>query len=645
MKRGDRHELRRSTPIPHTRVAIETGFWAERLRVNREATLPITYRQCRDTGRIDAFRLDWAPGKPNKPHVFWDSDVAKWVEAVSYSLATHPDASLARKLDRVVDLIVRAQQPDGYLNVHFTVVKPDQRWSNLRDAHELYCAGHLMEAAVAHHDATGSRTLLDAMCRYADYIGTVFGRGRGRRRGYPGHEEIELALVRLARATGQRRYLNLAAYFVNERGRRPHFFDREARVRGEQGNPAAREAYAYYQAHAPVRTQTTAEGHAVRACYLYAGMADVARETGDRDLLRACRTVWRNIVNRRLYIHGGIGSTRHGERFTADYDLPNDEAYAETCASIALVFFAHRMLQIDCDGQYADVMERALYNSVLSGVSQDGTRFFYDNVLATQPGLHAFRGRNPPERQAWFGCACCPPNLARLLASFGGYIYTHTTSTLAVHLFVDSDAELTLGRYRVRVRQSTQYPWDGQIRIELHPDRPAMFTLAVRIPAWCRGADAAVNGTPCAVAPRLQRGYLRVRRRWQAGDVLELNLPMPVERMEAHPAARHDCGRVALQRGPVVYCVEEKDNGPHLNDITLPRDAELTVHTPGRGALRGVPLIRGPATRRDPRTWRSALYQATHTPRVPCRLTAIPYHLWAHRGPGEMLVWLRDGGA
>ena len=634
--------MRELTPVLQTQVQIRDGFWGERLRVNRETTLPIEYEQCKSTGRIDAFRLRWKPGDPDPPHVFWDSDVAKWVEAASYSIATHPDARLEKKLDDVIDLIAAAQQDDGYLNVHFTVVEPEKRWSNLRDWHELYCAGHLMEAAVAHYESTGKRTLLDVMCRYADYIDTVFGRTPGKKPGYPGHEEIELALVKLYRATGRSKYLALAEYFVNERGRTPHYFTREARARGESQAQHRHGGYEYCQAHLPVREQKTAEGHAVRACYLYAGMADVAAETGDRDLLSACRAIWKNIVEKRMYIHGGIGSTRFGERFTMDYDLPNEEAYAETCAAIALVFFAHRMLQIEPDRRYADVMERALYNGVISGVSLDGARFFYDNYLASFPGTHRFTGQKPPVRQEWFGCACCPPNLARLLASLGQYVYSHTARSVFVHLFVNGQVTLQLGGQEVTLIQKTRYPWAGDVQIDVAPASPAAFTLAVRIPGWCEDARVTVNGETVETDAGLRKGYVRIRRRWEQGDRVELRLPMPVTRVESHPSVRHNGGRIALQRGPIVYCLEEKDNGKNLSDVLLPGRSRLTVKTGTSGLLKGIPVIVGQAFRRDTREWKGALYQTNRSELHPCEITAIPYFMWANRGEGEMLVWIRE---
>ncbi|MBQ2335768.1 MAG: glycoside hydrolase family 127 protein, partial [Victivallales bacterium] len=346
--------------LPFKNVAITGGFWQKRQTVNRENTLPIEYRQCKETGRIDAWKLEWKPGMPNPPHIFWDSDVAKLVEAVGYSLAQFPDPKMEALMDELIDWMEKAQQPDGYLNTHFISVEPEKRWTNLRDWHELYCAGHLMEAAVAYYRGTGKRKMLDILCRYADYIATVFGPGPDQKHGYPGHEEIELALVKLAEATGNKKYLNLAEYFINERGKKPHYYDIEREQRGDTspyrlGGPDIL-PYAYNQSHLPVREQKTAEGHSVRACYLYAGMASVARETGDQSLIDACKTLWDNITTKRMYIHGGIGSSRFGERFSFDYDLPNEEAYAETCAAIALAFFAHNMLRLEADSRYADVL-------------------------------------------------------------------------------------------------------------------------------------------------------------------------------------------------------------------------------------------------------------------------------------------------
>ncbi|MGH2346025.1 MAG: glycoside hydrolase family 127 protein, partial [Chloroflexota bacterium] len=373
-------------PVKIADVAIDDAFWLPRLRINRERTIPFEYAQCKDTGRIDALRLRWKPGDQPVPHPFWDSDVAKWIEAASYSLAVHPDPALDARVDDTIALLASAQQPDGYLNTYFTVVKPGERWTDLRDAHELYCAGHLIEAGVAHFESTGKRSLLEVVSRYADHIDCIFGREPGRKRGYCGHEEIELALVKLYRATHEQRYLRLAQYFVDERGREPFYFDREAAERGtpgyferHQSGGALRTSREYNQAHQPVRDQKEVVGHSVRAMYLYSAMADLAGETGDAGLLDACRRLWDHLNGTRLYLTGGIGSAAQNEGFTADYDLPNRTAYAETCAAIGLVFWAHRMVQVEADGRYIDRLEQALYNGVLSGVSLDGTRFFYEN--------------------------------------------------------------------------------------------------------------------------------------------------------------------------------------------------------------------------------------------------------------------------
>jgi DUF1680 family protein len=634
--------------INHRNVTFTDAFWAPRVATNRRVTLPIEHAQCRKTGRIGQW--NWKPGQPNTPHVFWDSDLGKWLEAVGYSLATHPDARLERQADAVIDGLVSVQQPDGYLNTHFALVEPEKRWTNVRDWHELYCAGHLIEGAVAYFEATGKRKYLDAICRYADHIDRTFGPRRGQKRGYCGHPEIELALVRLARATGQERYLKLAKYFVDERGRQPHFFVKEAVQRKDRRVPwNGAGNFAYFQAHAPLRRQQDAVGHAVRALYLYCGMADVAAATGDAGLQAACRRLWQSVTQKRMYVIGGVGSSRHGERFTTDYDLPNETAYAETCANIALVFFAHRMLQMEADGRYADVMERALYNGVLSGVSLDGKKFFYANPLTAHPRAYAARtgddhgAHTDPSRAAWFGCACCPPNIARLLASLGQYIYSQQGRTLFVNLFAGGEAGVDLAGTRVTVRQRTEYPWQGRVRIEVAPERPAAFTLAVRIPGWCRGATVAVNGKRVALAGCLRKGYAHLSRAWRKGDRVEVVLPMPVERVEARPEVRSDCGQVALQRGPLVYCVEEIDNGANLADLALPRGAKLAARWEPK-LLGGCMVVHGAAVRRA--SWKPAdgLYRTSPTKRNRAAFRAIPYCLWNNRGSGEMRVWLHEVG-
>ena len=623
---------RRFTPVPFTRVVIDDAFWSLRQRANRERTLPMEYQQCKQTGRIDAFKLTWQPGMPDEPHIFWDSDVAKWVEAASYSLAAHPDPALDAQLDEVVALIAGAQQADGYINCHYSIVEPEQRWSNLRDCHELYCAGHLIEAAVAHFQATGKRALLDVLCRYADYIDSVFGTEAGKKRGYCGHEEIELALVKLYRVSGEARYLRLAQYFIDERGRQPHYFDQEAVARGEDPRAYWAKTYDYCQAQAPVRELTTVGGHAVRAMYLYSAMADLAGELHDDALLAACRRLWDDLCLKKMYLTGGLGPSRINEGFTADYDLPNETAYAETCAAIGLVFWSHRLLQLDCDSRYADALERALYNGVISGVSLNGAKFFYENPLASNGGHH---------RQDWFGCACCPPNAARLIAAVGEYAYSTGDAEVAVHLYVQGSAEMALAGSAVTLQVQTQYPWDGAIRLAVTPAAPTAFTLRLRIPGWCRRYTLALNAQPLAAA--VENGYACITRMWQPGDVVTLELAMPVEQMAAHPNVTADRGQVALQRGPLVYCLEDADHAVSIRQLALsPRAAFTTRFVPE--LLDGVTVIEGEALAVAPAAWEGTLYQPTSalaptfTP-----LRAIPYYAWDNRAAGAMAVWLPVG--
>lgn len=622
--------------VSFSRVQVNDSFWTPRMTVNRERTIPHEYRECKETGRIDAFDLTWKPGDEPKPHYFWDSDVAKWIEAASYSLVTHPDPDLEQLLDEVIEKIASAQQPDGYLNVYFTVVEPENRWKNLGMWHELYCAGHLIEAAVAHYEATGKRRLLDVMCRYADYIDSVFGPGR--RDGCPGHEEIELALVKLYRVTGNRRYLELAKFFLDQRGQKPSFFQREMEHLNEEQARANRHFFvtdhgfdtSYCQDHLPVREQSEVTGHAVRAMYLYCGMVDVGIETGDEALIEASRRLWDSVCRKRMYITGGIGPSKHNEGFTKEYDLPNETAYAETCAAVGLIFWNHRMLHVDGDSKYADEMERALYNGSISGVSLDGEKFFYVNPLASSGDHH---------RQEWFGCACCPPNIARLIASIGGYIYSEAEDAAYVHLYVSSSASLDIGGRPVVIIQESRYPWDGHIKVTVQPEESFPFTLNLRIPGWCRSAELKVNGETISLDGTVKKGYAQVTRTWNPGDVIELNLYMPVEKVEAHPAVSQTAGCVALQRGPVVYCLEQADNPVPLHTIVLPKEAEIEP-VYDENLLGGVVKLVGSALVADSSDW-DQLYRPTPTRYKPFNITAIPYYAWDHREPGEMRVWVR----
>jgi DUF1680 family protein len=460
-------------------------------------------------------------------------------------------------------------------------------------------------------------------------VATLFGPEDGQRRGYCGHEEIELALVKLHRLTGERRYLELARYFIDERGRQPHYFDTEARVRGADPADYWYQTYHYNQSHVPVREQDRVVGHAVRAMYLYSAMADLAAETDDGPLLEACRRLWRDLNGKRLYVTGGLGPSADNEGFTTDFDLPNETAYAETCASVGLVYWAYRMALLEGDGAYTDVMELALYNNALSGLSLDGERFFYDNPLASRGNHH---------RWTWHRCPCCPPNIARLVASLGSYVYSAAPGQLAVHLYVQNAADLEVNGVAVSVKQTTDYPWDGAITIALDPAAEVEFTLRLRLPGWCRSAELAVNGQQVDAEAVGERRYARLRRRWQRGDVVSLRLAMPVERVYAHPDVISDQGRVALKRGPLVYCIEAVDT-PLPHRLTLPRDEAVVARFEPK-LLGGVATLNGTAIAIEPAD--DVLYRTAPWAQRRVPFKAVPYHVWDHREAGEMVVWLPE---
>ena len=634
---------RQLEPVPFTQVTFDDKFWAPRLEVNRTVTIPHIYRQCEETGRISAFDLNFQRPVPSPiVLIFGDSDPAKWIEAASYSLATHPDPALAALVDSFADKIIHAQQPDGYLNTHFIVTQPEMRWRNLRDWHELYCAGHLIEAAVAHYQATGQRKLLDALCRYADHIDSTFGRELGKQPGYCGHPEIELALVKLYQATHNPRYLRLATYFIDERGQQPYYFDIEARARGEDPAQYWAKTYEYCQAHVPIREQTKVVGHAVRAMYLLSAVADLAHENDDPTLLETGEQLWNNLVTRRMYLTGGIGAARNIEGFTQDYDLPDETAYAETCATIGLMLWNHRLLQFSGEGKYADIIERALYNGFLSGVSLDGARFFYENPLASAGHHH---------RESWFTCPCCPPNMARTLASVGKYFYSTGANDIWIHLYAQGTAKMQVNGHEVSLRQVTNYPWEGEVRFEIGVSSPQPFTLHLRVPAWCEQWRVVVNGEPVKQAGNGElstgNGYIHLTREWNLGDVVEYRMEMPIQVIWAHPAVRDLQGRVALERGPIVYCLEGVDHVRiHLDQIAIdphhvPNEFQVEQD---ENLLGGIRLLRGKGMIVDESGWENVLYRNQGPSFKSIDIKAIPYYAWENREPGEMRVWLRAKG-
>ncbi|ECW0841628.1 glycoside hydrolase family 127 protein [Salmonella enterica subsp. enterica] len=583
--------------------------------------------------------------------VFQDSDVAKWLEAVAWSLCQKPDPELEKTADEVIELVAAAQCDDGYLNTYFTAKAPQERWSNLAECHELYCAGHLIEAGVAFFQATGKRRLLDVVCRLADHIDSTFGPGENQLHGYPGHPEIELALMRLYEVTEQPRYMALASYFIGQRGTQPHFYDEEYEKRGQTSywhtyGPAWMvKDKAYSQAHLPISQQQTAIGHAVRFVYLMTGVAHLARLSNDEGKRQDCLRLWKNMAQRQLYITGGIGSQSSGEAFSSDYDLPNDSVYAESCASIGLMMFARRMLEMEADSQYADVMERALYNTVLGGMALDGKHFFYVNPLEVHQKSLKFNhiyDHVKPIRQRWFGCACCPPNIARVLTSIGHYIYTPRADALYINMYVGNSLEVPVENGALKLRISGNYPWHEQVKIAIDSVQPVRHTLALRLPDWCPEAKVTLNGLE--VEQDIRKGYLHIRRTWQEGDTISLTLPMPVRRVYGNPLARHVAGKVAIQRGPLVYCLEQADNGEELHNLWLPKESEFRVFE-GKGLFAHKMLIQAEGEKQSAAdAQHQALWHYDNAPssRQPQTLTFIPWFSWANRGEGEMRIWVNE---
>lgn len=631
---------------------VEGGFFGDIVQRVGEEMLPFQWKALNDdvggakSGCIHNFQV--AAGEKDGKHygyVFQDSDLAKWLEAVGYYLSTHMDPEMEQLADDVIELIGRAQLPDGYLDTYYIINGIDKRWSNLRDNHELYCAGHMLEAAVAYYQATGKTRLLEIMQKFVAHIDATFGPEEGKKRGYPGHEEIEIALCRLYEVTGDETALKLAKFFIDERGQEPNYFVEEAkklnREKLDAGEIDLRElihAYGnkYGQHHLPVREQTTVEGHSVRALYLAAGMAYTAMLTKDESLLAACRTLFDNVAGKRMYITGGVGSTHIGEAFTFDYDLPNDTMYAETCASIALIFFCRNMLRIEPDGRYADVMERALYNTCLAGMSLDQKTFFYVNPLSVWPEASKKdpnKSQVLPVRPKWFGCACCPPNLARLLSSLPQYAYASTDDSVLVHLYMQSDVTLDVGEMQVDISVRTDYPNDGLVRISAGA---GAYTLKLRVPGWCDTWAVKVNGA--FVQPNVENGYMLLEKGESAAEI-ELMLQMRPRRVYANSHVRADAGRVAVMRGPLVYCLEEADNGRDLHMLSLPRVAAL--HEEYRAdLLEGTRVIRALGQKVVPGG--ADLYSFAPPAIEETALTFIPYYKWANRGENEMEVWIRE---
>ena len=591
--------------ISHRNVRLTDGFWKKRQDIIKDVTVKSVYDRFFDTGRVEAFEMKWKKGDEKQPHIFWDSDIAKWIEGVALFEEITPEN--IDKIEYFIDCIEKGQEENGYFNIFFTVVEPENRFQK-RTEHELYCAGHLIEAAVAYYRTTGKDRFLRIMCRYADHIEKVFRIDKSAAFTTPGHEEIELALVKLYSVTGEKRYLELAKFFIDERGKRfEHTYGGFA-----DG--------VYDQSFLPVREQKTAEGHCVRACYLYSGMADIARIYDDKELKKACEMIFDDIVSHKMYITGGIGSSHIGEAFTIPYDLPNRTAYTETCAAISLAFFAHRLQLIEPKAIYAEVIEKVIYNGFLSGLSLDGKSFFYENPLEIIPELRVRdvcvkeKPHSPiTERLEVFGCSCCPPNVIRFVAAIGENIYTYDEDTIYVHQFMSGEAEFE----GIKISQETEYPLNGKVTIKYQG--PAK-KLAVRVPDFCEDIEN-------------ENGYVFFDV--DDGMVTDIDFGMPVYCVESNPKVYENCGRYAVMRGPVVYCAEEKDNGKYLRDIVLDFSSEITEEYNENYSL-PVLVMKGFRRKQSEK-----LYYKKNDNTEEVAVKLIPYFAFANRGESEMLVWLQ----
>ncbi len=626
-------------PTSFNKVHLTDGFWAPRLETNRTVSIPYAFKMNEETGRVDNFRK--AAGFIKGPHTgrrFNDTDIYKAIEGASYSLSVHPDAELEGRIDDLVDLIGKAQEEDGYLYTARTIDPANpapgagpERWYHLNGSHELYNSGHMFEAAVAHFVATGKRTFFDIALRNADLLVRTFGPGK--KRDIPGHQEIEIGLAKLYRLTARMDYLDLAKFFLDERGR-PH----EHHPYPEDSNFALYNGREYMQDHKPVIEQEEAVGHAVRAMYMYAGMADVAALGGHPEYVTAIDRLWNNVVGKKMYLTGGVGARSGSEAFGEPYELPNTTAYTETCAAIGNALWNHRLFLLHGEARHMDVFERVLYNGLLSGVSLSGDRFFYQNPLES---------RGKTQRSPWFEVACCPPNMTRFLPSLPGYIYATQDGTVFVSLFIEGSGEVAVAGQTVTFSQETRYPWDGNVGIKIDPADPAEFELALRIPGWARneavpsdlyrfldtsGERAVLEVNGGSVPIEMEDGYARIRRTWKKGDTVNLSLPMPVRRVLAHEAVEADAGKVALQRGPVVFCAEGIDNGGRVLDMIL-QDTEPLEAVFRHDLLNGIVVITGNALGVTRGSGGTIL-----TKERP--FLAVPYYSWANRGPGEMAVWL-----
>ena len=633
-------------------VKVRDVFWNQYIDLVAKEIIPFQWRLINDevcgaekSYCLYNFRVAAGMEKgAHKGEVFQDTDVAKWLEAVAYVLECDNDFELEKTADETIELIAHAQCSDGYLNTYYHD-KPNERWSDLFEGHELYNAGHMIEAAVAYTQATGKRRFLDVVCKMADNICNVFGNEEGKLHGYPGHPEIELAIVRLYKLTGNKKYIELAKYFIDIRGKQPSYFKGEINYINHtlMFPEFADFEMDYCQADCPVSEQRKAKGHAVRAVYLYSAMADLAYELNDVKMLEQCKAIWDNITECQMYITGSIGSAAFGERFTIDYDLPNDTNYSESCATVGLIMFSHRMFQLTCDGKYMDVVEKALYNTLLSGIALDGKHFFYVNPLEVVPEVvenNLTFKHISTSRQPWFGVACCPTNIARTLASIGKYMFSVSDDTFFINLYIAGDVKVPFGANFLDISIYADYPNSGRIEINIHKACDMECSIALRIPEFSKEHyKVSLNDVDLQID--LEKGYLYLKRIWNDGDVIILDLDVAFQYMYCNPFVRSNIGKVCIMKGPWVYCLEEIDNGKYLDAIAIDT-SEPICEFGDKERVFGCSCAKLTGTKVDCRKKNRSLYynKKNHSDNMEFR--AIPYCIWNNRGKGEMKVWMRD---
>ena len=639
---------------------INHGFWKERKELNKNISLYAVLKSFENSGRVRALTGDNT--EKEKPHIFWESDLAKLMEGAFFSMQQEKDDELEKICDTIIDKIIANQEDDGYLNYFFTRHEPENKFTNLRDRHELYCAGHLLESAIEHHKATGNSKFFDAIEKYIDHIISKFGREEGKMRGYPGHQVIELALVKAYEHTDNKKFLDLATYFIDERGTHSdpesHYYVQEKKKLYEKEGdidtsllPSAMRDFMqfdadfmgktfrdlqYWQAHERPVDQKTAEGHSVRALYMFTAMADLARLNNDSEMLKACKTLWRNIVDKRMYVHSGVGSAHIGERFTFDYDLPNDMAYAETCATISLIYFANRLSKIELNSEYGDIIENSLYNLLLASTSLDGEGFFYDNYLECEPGYLHSQQRRHGVRDKYHICSCCPPNITRLFASMDMYIYNYYDESLVVDQYISSEIDLMNKSHGIKLNQKSDFPHKGYSKIEVLDSKNEDLVIYFRIPSWDKNMVINLNGSK--IDYEVVNGYAKIIKNWQNGDIIELTFDFTPRYVRSNPNVRYNVRKACLFRGPILYCLEENDNGKYLNKFVIDADNSFDEVNDKISSENIISLNTKGYKFEDT----NDLYLENKPNLTETSLKYIPYYCWSNRGENEMLVWVNE---